>query len=231
MRILVVEDERKIANAIKKGLEQEAYAVDVAYDGEEGLSSATVEEYDLVIMDRMLPGGHDGIEIISEIRREKKRMPILLLTAKDKVRDRVEGLDAGADDYLVKPFAFEELLARVRALLRRPSETLTTVLTTGDLTLDPATFEVQRAGQPIQLTQKEFGLLEYLMRNPNRILTKDAITQHVWDYDADILPNTVEVYIGYLRNKIDKPFKKSKPLIHTIRGFGYKMVADDREHA
>ncbi|HSX28581.1 MAG TPA: response regulator transcription factor [Candidatus Saccharimonadales bacterium] len=224
MRILVVEDERKIANAIKKGLEQESFAVDVAYDGEEGEASATVDEYDLVIMDRMLPGGKDGVEIVREIRKAKKRMPILLLTAKDKVRDRVEGLDAGADDYLVKPFAFEELLARVRALLRRPDDALGTVLTFEDLTLDPAKFEVTRGGRPVQLTHKEFALLEYLLRNPNRILSKDAITQHVWDYDADILPNTVEVYIGYLRNKIDKPFK-GKALIHTIRGFGYKLAA------
>jgi DNA-binding response OmpR family regulator len=228
MRILVVEDERKIAGAIKRGLEQEAFAVDVTYDGEEGLASATGDNYDLIILDRMLPGGMDGIEIVAEIRKEKKHMPILLLTAKDKVRDRVDGLDAGADDYLVKPFAFEELLSRIRALLRRPHQTLQTVLQADDLTLNPVTFEVMRHGQPIQLTQKEFGLLEYLLRNPNRILTKDAITQHVWDYDADILPNTVEVYIGYLRNKIDKPFKNRPALIHTIRGFGYKLVVDER---
>lgn len=224
MRILVVEDERKIANAIKKGLEQEAFAVDVAYDGEEGEASALADEYDLVVMDRMLPGGKDGVEIVQHIRQAKKRMPVLMLTAKDKVRDRVAGLDAGADDYLVKPFAFEELLARVRALLRRPEDTLATVLTIDNLTLDPAKFEVKRGDVHIQLTHKEFSLLEYLMRNPNRILTKDAITQHVWDYDADILPNTVEVYIGYLRNKIDKPFKGTS-LIHTVRGFGYKLSA------
>lgn len=226
MRILIVEDERKIAGAIKRGLEQEAFAVDIEYDGEAGLASATAEDYDAIILDRMLPGGKDGVEIVREIRKEKKRVPILLLTAKDKVSDRVEGLDAGADDYLVKPFAFEELLARVRALLRRPSETLSPVLKANDLSLNPATFEVKRAEKDIQLTQKEFGLLEYLLRNQNRILTKDAITQHVWDYDADILPNTVEVYIGYLRNKVDKPFKGSKPLIHTVRGFGYKLIAD-----
>jgi len=224
MRILVVEDERKIANAIKKGLEQESFAVDVAYDGDDGEASALADNYDLVVLDRMLPGGKDGVEIVTELRKAKKHMPILLLTAKDKVRDRVAGLNAGADDYLVKPFAFEELLARVRALLRRPEDTLGTVLTADNLALDPSKFEVSRDGQSVQLTHKEFALLEYLMRNQDRILTKDAITQHVWDYDADILPNTVEVYIGYLRNKIDKPFK-GKTLIHTVRGFGYKLSA------
>ena len=224
MRILVVEDERKIANAIKKGLEQESFAVDVCYDGEEGEASAAADDYDLIILDRMLPGGKDGLEIAESLRKVGKRMPILMLTAKDKVRDRVAGLNAGADDYLIKPFAFEELLARVRALLRRPNETLDTVLTVDDLRLDPAKFEVHRAETLIQLTHKEFALLEYLLRNQGRILTKDAITQHVWDYDADILPNTVEVYIGYLRNKIDKPFK-GRALIHTVRGFGYKLSA------
>lgn len=222
MRILVVEDDHKIAGAIKKGLEQESYAVDVSYDGKDGLGQAMTIEYDLIILDRMLPET-DGIEICKLLREEKKKVPILMLTAKDAVRDRVEGLNAGADDYLVKPFAFEELLARVRALMRRPSQLPETVLKVADLGLDPTRFEVKRAGKAISLSSKEFALLEYLMRNPNRVLTKDHIISHVWDYDADILPNTVEVYIGYLRNKIDKPFAKSGALIQTVRGFGYKM--------
>lgn len=225
MRVLVIEDEPKIAHAIKKGLRQESFAVDIEYDGESGEAAALAEDYDVIILDRMLPGGKDGVEIITELRKAKNQVPILLLTAKDSLGDKVEGLNAGADDYLVKPFAFTELLARVRALLRRPNETLDTVLTAGDVKLDPALFEVTRKGKPIQLTQKEFALLEYFMRNQGRTLTKNAITQHVWDYDADILPNTVEVYIGYLRNKIEKPFV-GKPLIKTVRGFGYKLVVE-----
>ncbi|HSX46798.1 MAG TPA: response regulator transcription factor [Patescibacteria group bacterium] len=220
MRILVVEDEHKIANAIKRGLEQESYAVDVVYDGDNGLAMATTEPNDLVILDRMLPGNYDGLQIVKEMRDQQIHTPVLLLTAKDGIRDRVQGLDSGADDYLVKPFAFEELLARIRALLRRPQDQLEVTLAYADIELDPANFRVTRAGKPITLTHKEFGLLEYLMRNPGRLLTKDMITQHVWDYDADILPNTVEVYMGYLRNKIEKPFR-GKPLIKTRRGFGY----------
>lgn len=220
MRILVVEDEHKIADAIKRGLEQEAFAVDVAYDSDEGLAMATTEEYDLVILDRMLPGLLEGVEILQEMRKQHFDTPVLLLTAKDGVADRIEGLNAGADDYLIKPFAFDELLARVRALLRRPQENLGTVLKADDVTLDTTCYEVRRAGKKIELTQKEFALLEYLMRNQNQTLTKNNIINHVWDYDADVLPNTVEVYIGYLRNKIDKPFD-APPLIHTARGFGY----------
>lgn len=220
MRILVVEDEHKIANAIKRGLEQESYAVDVCYDADDGLSSALAEEYDVIILDRMLPGSMDGVGVCQAIRDEDNHTPILFLTAKDQIRDRVAGLDAGADDYLVKPFAFEELLARVRALLRRPHTTESTVLRVDDLVLDPAQFAVERAGKSINLSRREFALLEYLMRNQNRVLSKDTIMNHVWDFDADILPNTVEVYMGYLRNKIEKPFK-GKQLIHTQRGFGY----------
>jgi len=220
MRILVVEDDRKIANAVKRGLEQESFAVDVVYDGDEGEAMATDEEYDLVILDRMLPGSYDGIGILQSMRTSHINTPVLLLTAKDKTEDKVTGLNEGADDYLVKPFAFEELLARTRALLRRPHEQVETILKHEDLTLDPNEFLVKRSNKPIQLTTKEFALLEYMMRNAGRLLTKDAIMQHVWDYDADILPNTVEVYVGYLRNKIDKPFKGSK-LINTQRGFGY----------
>lgn len=222
MRILVVEDEPKIARAIKKGLEQETFAVDVCMDGDEGLRFALDEPYDVIILDRMLPS-KDGVAVCRELRQAGNKTPILFLTAKDKVADRVDGLNVGADDYLIKPFAFEELLARVRTLLRRPSHLVSPVLTCDNLTLNTQTFEVLRDGKSIQLTQREFALLEYLLRHPNRIINKDTIIAHVWDYDADVLPNTVEVYMGYLRNKIDKPFRKQAPLIHTVRGFGYKL--------
>lgn len=223
MRILLVEDEHKIARALKKALEQEKYAVDVAYDGDEGHAMATTEPYDAAIIDRMLPGGHDGLDIVSAMRDQKIHTPVLLLTALGSVKDRTDGLDSGADDYLIKPFALEELLARVRALLRRPKEQQSTLLSAGDLTLNTVTFEVTRADTPLQLTSKEFALLEYLLRNQGRPLPKETIIAHVWDYDADILPNTVEVYIKYLRAKVDQPF--DKPLIHTVRGFGYKLQA------
>lgn len=220
MRILIVEDEHKIANAIKQGLMQQSFAVDVAYDADDGMAMATTENYDLIILDRMLPGKTDGIGILQELRAQKNHVPVLLLTAKDKVLDKAHGLNSGADDYLVKPFAFVELIARVRALLRRPHTSVETSLTYQDVTLDHRTMTVRRDDKRISLTSKEFALLEYLMRNPEQVISKDRIMQHVWDYDSDILPNTVEVYIGYLRNKIDKPFK-AKPLIHTRRGFGY----------
>jgi two-component system, OmpR family, response regulator len=221
MRILIIEDERKIAQAIRKGLEQETFAVDICYDGDEGLRYALDEPYDLIILDRMLPL-MEGVTVCQELRKQGKQMPILMLTAKDKVRDRVAGLNAGADDYLVKPFAFEELLARVRSLLRRPAQSIDPVLQCEDLTLNTQNFEVKRAGKQIHLSRKEFALLEYLMR-VQTVVTKDQIMAHVWDYDADILPNTVEVYIGYVRNKIDKAFPKNPQLLHTIRGFGYKF--------
>lgn len=222
MRILIIEDDHKIANAIKKGLEQETFAVDISYDGKTGLTNAIVEDYDLIILDRMLPEV-DGIKICQALRKEHKNTPVIMLTAKDRIEDRVDGLNAGSDDYLIKPFAFRELLARIRALLRRPQAITETTLRVADLLLDPQTFEVKRGDKPISLSNKEFALLEYLMRNPNRILTKDNIISHIWDYDADVLPNTVEVYIGYLRNKIDKPFGSKQPLIKTARGFGYKI--------
>lgn len=220
MRILIVEDEHKIATTIKKGLEQESYAVDVAFDGTGGYDLASTEEYDLIILDRMLPE-MDGIEICKKLRAAKNHVPVLMLTAKGQLHDRVEGLDAGADDYLLKPFAFEELLARIRALIRRPQQMLSTQYVVDDLTLDTKTHEVKRAEKSIRLSSKEFALLSYLMRHKGQILTKEQIMQHVWDYQADILPNTIEVYMGYLRNKIDKPFGKT--LLHTLRGFGYKI--------
>jgi two-component system copper resistance phosphate regulon response regulator CusR len=226
MRILVVEDEHKIAGALKRGLEQESYAVDLAYEGDEGLSSALTDEYDVIILDRMLPGLLDGADICKEVRANGIRTPVLMLTAKDKIGDRVEGLNAGADDYLVKPFAFEELLARIRALLRRPQDHVGNVLTLDDLSLDTENYEVKRNGRAIQLSQREYALLEYLLRNQNRILSKTNIISHVWDYDADILPNTLEVYIGYLRAKIERPFRGPE-LIHTVRGFGYKLAVDN----
>jgi DNA-binding response OmpR family regulator len=224
MRILVIEDEHKIANAIKQGLAQEKFAVDVEYDGDSGLAAARAETYDVMIIDRMLPGSLEGLEVCRKLRSEGNHTPILLLTAKGQIHDRVEGLNSGADDYLVKPFSFEELLARVRALLRRPPETKGNELKVQDLTLNTVSYEVKRSGQPIDLSAKEFALLEYMMRNSGQILSKDKIISHVWDFDADILPNTVEVYIGYLRNKVDKPFKKPE-IIHTLRGFGYKLGA------
>ena len=222
MRILIIEDERKIALAIKKGLEQELFAVDVVHDGQEGLNFALDEQYDLIVLDRMLPE-LDGMEVCRQLRASDKKMPILMLTAKDRVGDRVDGLEAGADDYLIKPFAFEELLARVRSLLRRPPTLLQEELALDDLTLNTRTYAVMRGSQSISLTHKEFSLLEYLLRSQGRIVTKDMIVNHVWDYDADILPNTVEVYVGYLRAKIERPFRKRPALIHTVRGFGYKM--------
>lgn len=222
MRILVVEDEHKIANSIKKGLEQESYAVDVAFTGTDGYDLASSEDYDLIILDILLPE-INGIEICTKLRGKNIHVPILMLTAKGQISDKVEGLNSGADDYLTKPFAFEELLARVRALIRRPHNTVGAVLSIEDLSLNTVSFEVKREDIPIQLSNKEFALLEYLLRHPGRILTKDQIISHVWNYDADVLPNTVEVYIGYLRNKIDKPFPKKNSLIHTVRGFGYKL--------
>jgi DNA-binding response OmpR family regulator len=195
--------------------------VDVEYDADSGLGAALNESYDTMIIDRMLPGTLEGLDICREVRSAGIHTPILLLTARDQIKDRVEGLNSGADDYLVKPFSFEELLARIRALMRRPVETAGSTLKVEDLTLDPVNFEVSRADKKLELSAKEFALLEYMMRNSHRVLTKENIISHVWDFDADILPNTVEVYVGYLRNKIDKPFKK--PLLHTQRGFGYVL--------
>lgn len=224
MRILVVEDEHRIAQAIKQGLEQEAYAVDLCFDGDEGLRAAAAEDYDVILLDVMMPG-MDGITVCRNLRQQGVHTPVLLLTAKDQNRDIVSGLDAGADDYLPKPFSFEVLLARVRALLRRPAETQTESLSAGGLTLTPSSRSVIREGQVISLSAKEYGILEYLMRNKGRVVSKNNIISHVWDFDADVLPNNVEVFITYLRNKIDKPFK-AEPLIKTVRGFGYTIGSD-----
>ena len=223
MKVLIVEDEPKIAGALSRGLKQEKYIVEVCDDGESGLASALGDEYDVIILDRMLPG-MDGIEICRQIRANNITTPIIILTAKSQIRDRVEGLDAGADDYLVKPFSFEELLARIRAVLRRPQDAVDNILKVGDLTLDTVSYDVRRGKKPIHLTSTEFALLEYLIRNQTRVMSKDKIVNHVWDFDADVLPNTVEAYISSLRHKIDKPFK-GKPLLHTLRGFGYKIEA------
>lgn len=218
----MVEDEHKIADSIKKGLEQEAYAVDVVYDGAAGFDLAVSENYDLIILDRLLPG-MDGIEIIRKLRADKNHVPVLMLTARGQVQDKVEGLDAGADDYLSKPFAFDELLARVRALSRRPEKTLESVIVIDGLSVNSITHEINRGGKPIKLSAKEYSLLLFLARNQNKVLTKPEIISHVWNFDADILPNTVEVYMGYLRNKIDKPFPSKPALVQTVRGFGYRL--------
>lgn len=223
MRVLVVEDEHRIARAIKEGLEQERYAVDVEYDGEDGYNAATSQDYDLIILDVMMPG-MTGFEVCDRLRQEGDHTPILMLTAKDQAKDIVKGLNMGADDYLPKPFAFEVLLARMRSLLRRPHETVGDILRVADLELNTINKEVQRAGKKISLSSKEYALLEYLLRHKGRVLSKNNIISHVWDFDADILPNTVEVFITYLRNKIDKPF--DTPLIQTVRGFGYKLGTD-----
>ncbi|MEO6761565.1 MAG: response regulator transcription factor [Candidatus Saccharimonadales bacterium] len=223
MRILIVEDEHRIAHAVKEGLEQETYAVDVCYDGQEGYLAASSEDYDLVILDVMMPR-MDGIEVLRKLREEGNHTPVLLLTAKDQSRDIAHGLNSGADDYLAKPFAFEVLLARVRALLRRPHDVLGEVLVAGDLSLDSINHVVKRTDRNILLSGKEYAVLEYLLRNRGKVLSKHNIMAHVWDFDADILPNNVEVFIAYLRAKIDKPFAGPR-LIKTIRGFGYKIDA------
>lgn len=223
MRILVIEDEPKIAQAVKKGLELKGYAVDAVFDGDSGYSYAVDPDYDLIVLDRMLPGSLDGTELCLKIRKEGIKTPILMLTARGTIGDRVEGLNSGADDYLVKPFSYDELVARVRALLRRPPITVGSVLKTADLSLNPQTYEVKRGKEVIKLSHKEFALLEYLMHHSGQIITKDMIVSHIWDEQSNILPNTVEVYIGYLRNKIDRAFPSKRPLIHTQRGFGYKL--------
>ncbi len=220
MRILIVEDETKVASFIKRGLEEEHYAVDVAEDGKEAVELVDSYDYDLAILDIMLPE-LDGLSVLSHIRSVGKTTPVILLTAKDMVEDKVKGLDMGADDYLTKPFAFEELLARIRVLLRRgkPEESLK--LSIADLVLDPVTHKVTRDSKKISLTAKEYSLLEYLLRNQGRVLTRTMISEHVWDIKHDTFTNVIDVYVNYLRNKIDKGY--SKKLLHTIRGVGYKL--------
>jgi len=220
MRILVVEDEIKLANATKRALETQKYAVDVAYNGTDGFDMAIGEEYDLIILDLMLPG-IDGIEFCKFLRSQGNHTPILMLTARGQVSDKVLGLDVGADDYVVKPFSFEELFARVRALIRRPKNTSDTTLKIQDLTLNPRSFKVARAGKIIELSTKEFSLLEYLLRNKNTVLSREKIVAHVWDYDADVLPSTVEVHMKHLRDKVDAPFDTQ--IIKTVRGRGYTI--------
>lgn len=220
MRLLVIEDERKISRVITESLKREKYAVDAAYDGEEGFNLADSQPYDLLIVDRMLPG-LEGAEIVKKLRENGKNMPILFLTALSTTEDKTLGLDVGADDYLTKPFAIDELLARVRALLRRPPIQQPDILKIDDLKIDKQQQTVTRAGKDIDLTNKEYALLEYLMQHPNQILSKETLIDHVWDFNADILPNNVEAYIKNLRQKIDKPFKKQ--LIKTVRGFGYRI--------
>ncbi len=202
----------------------EGYAVDVEYDGEAGYNTASADEYDLILLDVMLPK-RDGVDVCKQLRADDNHTPIIMLTAKDQPEDIVRGLDSGADDYVAKPFSFEVLLARVRAMLRRPHEKLAEVLTVDDLELDTINRSVKRAGTPVMLTSKEFSILEYMLRNKNRVVSKNSIMTHVWDFDADILPNNVEVFVNYIRNKVDKPFK-GRNLIETMRGFGY-IIKDD----
>lgn len=220
MRILVIEDEKKVASFIQRGLEAELYHVDVAHDGDAGLLQLFDNEYDALILDVMLPK-RDGLSVLREVRTRKLGIPVLMLTARDTVADKVTGLDQGADDYLTKPFAFEELLARLRALLRRGAPALSPELTFADLQLDLVTHQVTRAGKRIDLTAKEFALLEFFLRQPGRVLSRALIAQHVWGVDFDTFTNVIDVYVNYLRKKIDAEFEPK--LLHTIRGVGYVM--------
>jgi len=223
VRILVVEDEWRIAAFIKRGLEEERYAVDVARDGEEALDWAAVVDYDLILLDVLLPK-RDGIEVCRVLRSQGSQVPILMLTARDAVEDRIRGLDSGADDYLVKPFAFQELLARIRALWRRSGDVKTTRLQVGDLVLDTIAHRADRDGKVIELTAREYALLEFLMRHPGQVLSRTRIAEHVWNYDFYSTSNVVDVYIRYLRRKVDKGFDEK--LIKTVRGVGYKIEVD-----
>jgi DNA-binding response OmpR family regulator len=220
MRILVADDDRRLSGIVRRGLMEEAYAVDVVYDGEESEYFAEVNPYDLIILDIMMPK-KDGIEVCRELRAKNIDTPILMLTAKDAVEDRVKGLDAGADDYLVKPFAFNELLARVRALLRRNGITKSPELKVGDLVLNTLTREVWRGQSPIELTTKEYVILEYFMRHPNVVVTRRMLEEHAWDYDFDSLSNLIDVYIRRLRRKIG--VEGEKGMIQTVRGAGYRL--------
>jgi len=223
MRLLVVEDENKVASFIKKGLEEEGYAVDLASDGKGGLTLAQDGVHDLIILDMNLPG-MDGLVVLQKLRKKGATTPVLLLTVRATIEDKVLGLDTGADDYLTKPFAFQELLARVRALLRRRGEVEPPLLQVADLTLDPARRVVSRGDEKIELTSKEFALLDYFMRNPGRVLTRTMIAEHVWDYAFDTTTNVIDVYVNYLRKKIDAD--REQKLIHTVRGVGYVLRAE-----
>jgi DNA-binding response OmpR family regulator len=220
MRLLVVEDNRRLQNSIKLSLEEGGYVVDIASDGMEGQDMAELTPYDAIILDIMLPK-RDGLEVCRNLRQQHLRTPILLLTARDAVDDRVKGLDSGADDYLVKPFSIEELQARLRALMRRDAPDKTGLLTAADLELDPATHTTRRAGRHIELTSKEFALLEYMIRNPNWLITREMAERHVWDYGGASGSNLVDVYIRRLRRKVDDPFEIK--LIETVRGYGYRL--------
>lgn len=223
MRILVVEDEKKVASFIQRGLEGEGFQIDVAGDGEEGVALARTNPYDLILMDVMLPK-MDGLTAIRELRAAQIKTPVLCLTAKDSVEDIVAGLDSGSDDYLTKPFAFAELLARVRALVRRGTQERGADITYADLRLDPVAHKVWRGGNEIELTAKEYALLEYFIRNPEKTLTRNMIAEHVWDYTFDSFTNIIDVYVNYLRKKIDRDF--TTKLVHTVRGVGYMLKAE-----
>jgi DNA-binding response OmpR family regulator len=220
MRILIVEDERKLAGLLRRGLEEHGYAVDEAYDGEHGLEFATATSYDVVVLDVMLPG-MSGFDVCERLRTLGNPAAVLLLTARDAIDDRVAGLDRGADDYLVKPFAFPELLARVRALLRRSGQSRDGVLRAGDLELDPATREVRHGGRLVHLTSRECAVLEYLLRNPNCVLSRDQIAEHVWGFDFDATSNVIDVYVAILRRKLGD--QGASQLLHTVRGIGYQL--------
>lgn len=223
MRILLIEDEKKVAGFIRKGLEEEGYSVDVASDGESGLEMAMDGVHDLIVLDIQLPG-KNGLEVLQTMRKEKILTPVLLLTVRATIEDKVLGLDSGADDYLTKPFSFEELVARLRALLRRRVEPSPPILQAGKLRLDPSTRAVYRGEEKIELTTKEFALLHYFMRNPNRVLTRTMIAEHVWDYSFDPMTNIIDVYVNYLRKKIEAG--GDRKLIHTVRGVGYVLKSD-----
>ncbi|SRR6056297_597834 len=220
MHILVVEDEQKVAGFIQRGLEEEGYKVDLAFDGDSGIEKGLSGTYDLILMDIMLPK-KDGIAVIRELREKDIKTPVLCLTARDSVEDKVVGLDIGADDYLAKPFAFAELVARCRALIRRGTSDRGAEIHFADLRLDPVTHKVWRSGKEIELTSKEYALMEYFMRNPNKVLTRTMIAENVWDYSFDSFTNIIDVYVNYLRNKVDRDYDKK--LIHTVRGSGYVL--------
>ena len=220
MRILVVEDEEKVASFVRKGLEQSAYTVDWAPTGEEGLDLAAANEYHAIILDLMLPV-KDGLQVVRELRSKGQTVPVLALTARDRLEDRVAGLDSGCDDYLPKPFAFDELLARLRALLRRAANQRSPRIEYAGIVVDPVTREVSRDGKPVELTNKEYALLEMLLRHPGQVFTRTAIMESVWGYDFDNASNVLEVYMNFLRKKIDQGFDRK--LLHTVRGVGYVL--------